>query len=189
MLLLADGHVSLAHALSLHRFMQHQHHPCTSPLTKLVLDTGLNSCLTRTAPLLPQVRSDLETLLLPLLRMLYSASSRTPSQMYMLLIIILILSQDTAFAQNIHRIAVPAVPWYKERMLVKTSLGAALCTKLLSGWCVEFSMARLSRPNILCVQRIQCCIKQLAEQLCQFPLTAADVLATTTGSLLSSWPA
>ncbi|KAK9817010.1 hypothetical protein WJX72_008242 [[Myrmecia] bisecta] len=77
------------------------------------------------------VRSDLETMLLPLLQMLYTASSRTPSQMYMLLIIILILSQDIAFSQNIHKIIVPAVPWYKERMLVKTSLGSLLVILLL----------------------------------------------------------
>ena len=106
-----------------------------------------------------QVRSDLDTLLLPLLELLYSAPQRTPNQarmarmgprgaaaappvwgrrppgcpagmaghtpaprvwtstrrytphprtqMYMLLIILLMLSQDAAFAQNIHRIALP----------------------------------------------------------------------------------
>ncbi len=51
-----------------------------------------------------QVRSDLDTLLLPLLELLYGAHQRTPNQMYMLLIILLMLSQDAAFAQNVHRI-------------------------------------------------------------------------------------
>lgn len=51
-----------------------------------------------------QVRSDLETLLLPLLELLYSAHQRTANQMYMLLIILLMLSQDASFAQNVHRI-------------------------------------------------------------------------------------
>ncbi|KAL4436991.1 hypothetical protein ABPG75_004130, partial [Micractinium tetrahymenae] len=50
------------------------------------------------------VRSDLDTVLLPLLELLYSAHERTASQMYMLLIVLLMLSQDSAFAQNIHRI-------------------------------------------------------------------------------------
>jgi dymeclin len=65
----------------------------------------------------------LEALLLPLLSILYNASGRTPSQMYMLLIIILILSQDAAFARNIHSISVPSVPWYKDRHLTNTTLG------------------------------------------------------------------
>lgn len=56
-----------------------------------------------------QVRSDLDTLLLPLLELLYSAHQRTANQMYMLLIILLMLSQDPAFAQNVHR--VPLQVW------------------------------------------------------------------------------
>ena len=49
------------------------------------------------------MRSDLDTLILPLLKMLYSSNRRTPSQMYMLLIILLVFSQDTAFATNVHK--------------------------------------------------------------------------------------
>ena len=51
------------------------------------------------------------------------ASYKMPSQLYMLLIIILILSQDKGFIQNIQGVALGSVPWYKERMLQKTSLG------------------------------------------------------------------
>jgi len=49
------------------------------------------------------VRSDLDTIMLPLLQMLYASDRRTSSQMYMLLIIVLMLSQDAAFAANVHR--------------------------------------------------------------------------------------
>lgn len=69
---------------------------------------------------------DLDLLIVPLLQQLYLASSRAPSQLYMLLIVILILSQDAAFAQNLHEITVPTVPWFKERLLQQTSLGVAL---------------------------------------------------------------
>jgi hypothetical protein len=72
--------------------------------------------------------SDLEALLVPLLAILYSASGRTPSQMYMLLIIILILSQDAAFARNIHTIHLASVPWYKDRLLTNTTLGTLICS-------------------------------------------------------------
>ena len=54
---------------------------------------------------------------------LYNTSYKAPSQLYMLLIITLILSQDSGFCQNIQEVALPSVPWYKERLLQKTSLG------------------------------------------------------------------
>ena len=49
------------------------------------------------------VRSDLDTVLLPLLHMLYASDRRSASQLYMLLIIVLLLSQDPAFAASVHR--------------------------------------------------------------------------------------
>lgn len=67
--------------------------------------------------------SDLEVLLLPLLQMLYTASGRAPSHLYMLLIILLILTQDASFAANVHKVQLTAVPWYRERLLNRTSLG------------------------------------------------------------------
>ena len=54
------------------------------------------------------VRSDLDTLLMPLLRQLYDATQRAPSHMYMLLVIVLILSQDAAFAGAVHKVSLQA---------------------------------------------------------------------------------
>ena len=62
--------------------------------------------------------------MIPLLQRLYAASARTPSALYMLLIVVLILSQDVAFAKAIHHIRIPAVPWFRERLLQNTTLGA-----------------------------------------------------------------
>ena len=69
------------------------------------------------------VCSDLEVLLLPLLHMLYTASGRAPSHLYMLLIILLLLTQDASFAANVHKVQLTSVPWYKERLLNRTLLG------------------------------------------------------------------
>ena len=44
----------------------------------------------------------------------------------MLLIVILILSQDQGFSQSIQGVTLASVPWYKERTLQKTSLGTPL---------------------------------------------------------------
>lgn len=59
-------------------------------------------------------------------QMLYTASGRAPSHLYMLLIILLILTQDASFAANVHKVQLTSVPWYKERLLNRTSLGASL---------------------------------------------------------------
>mmetsp|Transcript_5021 Transcript_5021/g.7791 ORF Transcript_5021/g.7791 Transcript_5021/m.7791 type:complete len:774 (+) Transcript_5021:56-2377(+) len=69
-------------------------------------------------------RTDLDTLLLPLLHMLYNAQERKPNQIYMLLIILLILTQDAAFNATIHTLMIPSVPWFKERILQNVSLGS-----------------------------------------------------------------
>ena len=72
---------------------------------------ALGGCLTlftrsrrRLSQMYALVRSDLDTLLMPLLRQLYDATRRAPSHMYMLLVIVLILSQDAAFAAAVHQV-------------------------------------------------------------------------------------
>ncbi len=53
-------------------------------------------------------RTDVELLLLPMLRQLYSTSRRSPNHLYMLQIGVLILSQDASFGASIHRWAAGA---------------------------------------------------------------------------------
>lgn len=52
--------------------------------------------------------------LMPILETLYNASRRTSNQIYMLLIILLILSQDSSFNASIHKLVriAPAIPCY-----------------------------------------------------------------------------
>lgn len=76
------------------------------------------------------VRGDLDALLVPLLEMLYHAPRRAPNQIYMLLIILLILSQDASFNAAAHSLVLPAIPWYQERMLRQTTLGSAIIIML-----------------------------------------------------------
>eukprot|EP00882_Tetradesmus_deserticola_P021481 GHRQ01023254.1.p1 GENE.GHRQ01023254.1~~GHRQ01023254.1.p1 ORF type:complete len:322 (+),score=177.91 GHRQ01023254.1:768-1733(+) len=56
-----------------------------------------------------------------------SAGMRRASQ-----IMLLILSQDTSFSHNIHKVMLPgSVPWYRERVLSKISLGSLVFVVLL----------------------------------------------------------
>jgi len=73
----------------------------------------------------------MDCILLPILELLYTARGRSANQLYMLLIILLILSQDPAFAQNVHRVQLRGVPFYRERSLTNTTLGSLLVVLLL----------------------------------------------------------
>ncbi|KAE8022666.1 hypothetical protein FH972_008449 [Carpinus fangiana] len=87
------------------------------------------------------VRTDLDTLLMPILEALYDAPRRTANQIYMLLIILLILSQDSSFNASIHKLILPGVPWYKERLLQQTSLGSLMVIILIRT--VQYNLSKL----------------------------------------------
>ncbi|XP_057476837.1 uncharacterized protein LOC130764551 [Actinidia eriantha] len=87
------------------------------------------------------VRTDLDTLLMPMLETLYNASKRTSNQIYMVLIILLILSQDSSFNASIHKLILPSVPWYQERLLHQTSLGSLMVIILIRT--VKYNLSKL----------------------------------------------
>ncbi|KAK6929907.1 hypothetical protein RJ641_004001 [Dillenia turbinata] len=87
------------------------------------------------------VRTDLDTLLMPILETLYNVSKRTSNQISMLLIIFLILSQDSSFNATIHKLMLPTVPWYQERLLHQTSLGSLMVIILIRT--VKYNLSKL----------------------------------------------
>ena len=129
--------------------------------------------------------ADLDTLVLPLLRTLYYASSlrhhvaldyhrgstnggrrssessvsstspslrscpfRSISQLYVIIILLLLFSQDSSFgADAFRRVMVPTVPWYKERYLREISLGSVLVIALLR--CLTFNLNRQNDAFLL----------------------------------------
>ena len=77
----------------------------------------LDYCLSRTDP---------DTVLLPLLQVLHDSKSLTVNRLYMLLILLLMLSQDAGFV-GATQSAMVVAPWYKTRILGGTvSLGSLL---------------------------------------------------------------
>ncbi|KAL0348902.1 UNVERIFIED_CONTAM: Dymeclin [Sesamum angustifolium] len=87
------------------------------------------------------VRIDLDTLLMPMLETLYNAPSRTSNHIYMVLVIFLILSQDSSFNASIHKLMLPNVPWYRERLLNQTSLGSLIVIILIRT--VKYNLSKL----------------------------------------------
>ncbi|PIN06670.1 Proteins containing regions of low-complexity [Handroanthus impetiginosus] len=87
------------------------------------------------------VRTDMDTLLMPMLETLYNAPRRTPNHIYMVLIILLILSQDSSFNASVHKLILPNVPWYQERLLHQTSLGSLMIIILIRT--VKYNLSKL----------------------------------------------
>ena len=106
-------------------------------------------------------RSDLDLVIIPLLRSLYFSSVmkqnnlsqkkgtgtqnspfqplsqtdkpfRSQSQLYVILILLLIFSQDPSFGRDsFKRVSIPSVQWYKERQIKAISLGSMVLVVLL----------------------------------------------------------
>ncbi|KAF9431866.1 hypothetical protein BGZ76_011609, partial [Entomortierella beljakovae] len=70
-------------------------------------------------------RTDPETLYLPILRMVYEGveGKTNYSQVYVLLVILLLFSQDDVFNDSIQKITMTYQPWFTERLLKSVSLG------------------------------------------------------------------
>eukprot|EP01116_Phalansterium_solitarium_P001835 TRINITY_DN11658_c0_g1_i1.p1 TRINITY_DN11658_c0_g1~~TRINITY_DN11658_c0_g1_i1.p1 ORF type:complete len:667 (+),score=182.72 TRINITY_DN11658_c0_g1_i1:1116-3116(+) len=86
-------------------------------------------------------RTDIDTLVLPLLEILYKSVDSEPQRIYMILIIILILSHDQSFNKNIQKMKLPTVPWFKSRQLRKVSLGSL--TVLVLVRTVQINLAKM----------------------------------------------
>lgn len=119
------------------------------------------------------VRSDLDTIVIPMLRTLYTASSlrhfsqadyqqngsnrqtqilncpfRSPSQLYLIVILLLLFSQDVSFGTDaFRRVAISKLPWYQERKLQDIRLGSVLILILLR--LLTFNVNRLQDAFLL----------------------------------------
>ena len=136
------------------------------------------------------VRSDLDTLVMPLLRTLYFSSAlkhysphgmssrnvdstavalkscpfRSPSQLYVILILLLLFSQDASFGPDaFRRVIVPVVPWYKERQSPRHFLGSVLLLTLLRS--ITFNLNKLH--DAFLAQQLLCRLDESVTQYCE----------------------
>ena len=89
-------------------------------------------------------RTDLDVLLLPLLRHLYDMTGReaiNPQQIYIILIILLMLSQREEFGSSCERLRLAEVPFYKEHVLLDVSLADLIAIVLVRT--VTLNLSRL----------------------------------------------
>lgn len=155
------------------------------------------------------VRSDLDALVLPLLRTLYFSSStktyvatdftshktkgdsstrldirscpfRSQSQLYVIVILLLLFSQDSSFGRDaFRRINVHHIVWYKERNLRNINLGSVIILTLLRS--LMFNLQRLQDAFLLS----NCCavLQNISPPIVDLHEYAAMRLASVTVSV------
>ncbi|UJR32022.1 hypothetical protein I4U23_019491 [Adineta vaga] len=106
-------------------------------------------------------RTNIDQIVLPILRIIYTATDGNSHHIYMSLIILLILSEDDYFNKTIHDIKLKKLTWYTERSINEISLGGLLIAIVLRT--IQYNMARM-RDKYLHTN----CLAALANMSSQF---------------------
>ncbi|KAK3095350.1 hypothetical protein FSP39_013559 [Pinctada imbricata] len=106
-------------------------------------------------------RTNIDSLVMPLLKILYNAQDRNSHHIYMALIILLILSEDDVFNKAVHEITLKNIPWFKERTILEISLGGLLILVVIRT--IQYNMTRM-RDKYLHTN----CLAALANMSAQF---------------------
>ncbi|CAG8705903.1 14661_t:CDS:10, partial [Acaulospora morrowiae] len=98
-------------------------------------------------------RLDPEILLLQILRLIYDGvdGKANYSQMYILLTILLLFSQDEVFNENIQKITISYQPWFTERLLKSISLGGLTYLVLIRTVQYNLSSHRDAYFHVICL--------------------------------------
>lgn len=86
-------------------------------------------------------RSDIELMLLPILKRIYFAADSNCHHMYMSLIILLILTEDQLFNKTVHSMMLRGISWYTERTITEISLGGLII--LVTTRTIQYNLLRM----------------------------------------------
>lgn len=86
-------------------------------------------------------RTNIDSLVMPILQILYHAQDKNSHHIYMALIILLILSEDDLFNKAIHDIVIKTVAWFKERTINEITLGGLLILVVIRT--IQYNMTRM----------------------------------------------
>ena len=114
----------------------------------------------------------------------YKQHFRSQSQLYVILILLLIFSQDQSFGPDVfRRVIVARVPWYRERQLRDINLGSVLLLTTLRA--ISFNLHRLKDPFLLS----NCCavLLNISPHVCGLHSYAAMRLASVTVSCMKRY--
>ncbi|KAJ8035588.1 Dymeclin [Holothuria leucospilota] len=106
-------------------------------------------------------KTNIDLLLIPLLRILYDAQEKNSHHIYMALIVLLILSEDDTFNKCVHELMLKQVTWYTERAISEITLGGLIVLVVIRT--IQFNMTRM-RDKYLHTN----CLAALANMSSQF---------------------
>ena len=115
-------------------------------------------------------KTNVEQLVLPILKILYTAQDQNSHHIYMALIILLVLSEDDFFNNSVHEIQLKAIPWYVERHLSEISLGGLLILVVVRTIQVNMSRMRdkyLHTNCLACLANMSSTFKELHAYVAQ----------------------
>lgn len=106
-------------------------------------------------------KTDVDTLVIPILKILYSAPEQNSHHIYMALIVLLMLTEDDHFNRSVHELEIKCVDWYTDRLLSDATLGDL--TILVIVRTIQYNMSRM-RDRYLHTN----CLAALANMSSQF---------------------
>ncbi|XP_066912203.1 dymeclin-like [Clytia hemisphaerica] len=86
-------------------------------------------------------QKDLQSVVIPILQVLYHAEQRNAHHIYMALIVILIFTQNEEFNIAVHEMPVIDAEWFAEKKLTNISLGSLLIIIILRT--IQYNMAKM----------------------------------------------
>nr|XP_040563267.1 dymeclin-like isoform X2 [Lepeophtheirus salmonis] len=139
--------------------------------------------------------SDMDLLVIPLLKTLYRAPTKTSGNhhinhhVYMSLIILLILSEDDLFNTSVHETMIKNIEWYSERSLTDISLGGTLILVVIRT--IQFNMLKMRdkylHTNCLAaLANMSSQFRRLHSYVCQRIISMFETLAKKHGRIMSS---
>ncbi|XP_050521535.1 dymeclin isoform X2 [Daktulosphaira vitifoliae] len=127
-------------------------------------------------------RTDIEVILIPLLRTIYNTQTSRFQHMYMALIVLLILTEDQLFNKTVHSIILKSITWYQERMVSEISLGGLII--LVTTRTAQFNLLKMRDKylHINCfaaLANMSSQFNQLHPYVCQRMISLYEVLSKT----------
>ncbi|CAH1720572.1 dymeclin [Aphis gossypii] len=127
-------------------------------------------------------RTDIEVVLIPLLRTIYNTQSSRFQHMYMALIVLLILTEDQLFNKTVHSIILKGATWYQERVVSEISLGGLII--LVTTRTAQYNLLKMRDKylHINCfaaLANMSSQFNQLHPYVCQRMLSLYEVLSKT----------
>ncbi|KAF9205313.1 hypothetical protein BGZ49_004213 [Haplosporangium sp. Z 27] len=127
-------------------------------------------------------RTDPETLYLPILRMVYEGveGKTNYSQVYVLLVILLLFSQDDVFNDSIQKITMTYQPWFTERLLKSISLGGLAVAIIIRT--IQYNLAQhkdvyFHTNSLAILANMSCSLQDIHPYVSQRLVTLFDIVA------------